>query len=345
MKIFGISIFLLALGAGAVRSAETVVENKPVISRTAPRLEKDDLDKVPGKLGSGEKGGESAPIAGTDRVAASTETISQDIQAAAQDEVPIVLDPPPMDLPFKDVVGFARPGQGERVLTGPVDHLPGNEILGLAVVDARQGLSPLALKIPTPPFVRMEAPFGNEATQWTFRVEDPTERAVYQTAGVSQPPAILSWDGYSDGIMRMRAGVVYQPVLRLTDPRGLPQQFFGDPIQLDVMQFDQGGVRHVEFRTHALFQNNSQELAVEAVPLVRSLLNAMRVNDRGPYRVTLYESDSGRPLAEKRLAVLKKFFMDAMVMDAERFVFAVHPPHERGPVVEFQMDLLAEVNP
>jgi hypothetical protein len=344
MKTFAIIIILMN-GAGVVWSAETGGENKPVISRTAPRLEKDELENVPGKLGPGEKGGETAPIAGTERVSTSTETISQDIQASAQDEVPIVLDPPPMDLPFKDVVGFARPGQGERVLTGPVDHMPGNEILGLAVVDARQGLSPLALKIPTPPFVRMEAPFGNEATQWTFRVEDPTERAVYQNGGISQPPAILIWDGYTDGVMQMRAGVVYQPVLRLTDPRGLPQQFFGDPMQLDVMQFDQAGVRHVEFRTHALFQNNSQELAVEAVPLVRSLLNAMRVNDSAPYRVTLYESDSGRPLAEKRLSVLKKFLMDALVMDSDRFVFEVKPPHERGPVVEFLMDLVGQANP
>lgn len=340
-----LTILLVALGAGTVRAQEPVGDNKPVISRTAPRLEKEPLDNVPGKLGTDDKNSGTAPIVGTEKVAASTETISQAIEAPAQDEVPIVLEPPPMDLPFKDVVGFSRPGQGERVLTGPVDHMPGNEILGLAVVDARQGLSPLALKIPTPPFVRMEAPFGNEATQWTFRVEDPSEQAVFQIAGVSQPPAILEWDGFRDGVMKMVAGVVYQPVLRLTDPRGLPQQFFGDPIQLDVVQFDQAGVRHVEFRTHALFQNNSQEMAVEAVPLVRSLLNAMRVNDTEPYRITLYEPDNGRPLAEKRLAVLKKFFVDALVMGPDRFVFAVQSPNERGPVTEFLMAVSPETVP
>nr|MBP9698718.1 hypothetical protein [Elusimicrobiota bacterium] len=144
MKKYGFVILFYSLGAGSVRAAETAVENKPVISRTAPRLEKDEIEKVSGKLGADEKGAESVSITGTERVAASTDTISQDIQASAQDEVPIVLEPPPLDLPFKDVVGFARPGQGERVLTGPVDHMPGNEILGLAVVDARQGLSPLA---------------------------------------------------------------------------------------------------------------------------------------------------------------------------------------------------------
>jgi hypothetical protein len=78
--------------------------------------------------------------------------------------------------------------------------------------------------------------------------------------------------------MAMLAGVVYQPVLKLTDPRGIPQKYFGDPIQLDVLQFDQDGVRHVEFRNDVLFQRETADLAMDAVPLVRSLLNIMREN-------------------------------------------------------------------
>lgn len=316
-------------------------EAKPVVSKTAPRLEPAALEGPKGNLNPEASGTTPVlPTLETPRASTDSEkSISQDIEAASHDEVPIILEPPPTDLPFKEVVGFARPGQTERVLTGPVDHLPPNEILGLAIVDFRQALSPMPIRIPGPPFVRMEVPSGSAASNWSFQVEDQSEQTVYQAGGMQLPRDLVVWDGRQDGVMVMLAGVVYQPVFKLTDPRGIPQQYFGDPIQLDVLQFDQSGVRHVEFRNEVLFQRDSSDFAREAAPLVRSLLNIMRENMGSPYRLVVHEEEGGHSLAEKRGEKLKRFLEDALVLDADQFVLTVEPVGPRGLVTEFLIPL------
>jgi hypothetical protein len=328
-----LALFFLA---GTGTSAE-----KPVVSKTAPRLTPTELDGPQGNLTPVSTGRDSAlPTPENQRVSSETiKSISQDIQAPSHDEVPIVLDPPPTDLPFKDVVGFARPGQTERVLTGPVDHMPANEILGLAVLDFRQAVSPLQVRIPSPPFFRMEIPAGFESATWSFQVEDQSEKTVFQTGGLRVPQDLVVWDGFKDGAMVVLAGVVYQPVLKLVDARGMAQQYFGDPIKLDVLQFDQGLVRHVEFRSHLMFQRDSSEMALEGMSFVRAVLNVMRENLGSPYRIVVHEDEGGRSLAEKRMEKLRRFMEDVMVLGSEHFIFSVQPAGERGPVTEFLIEI------
>lgn len=286
--------------------------------------------------------GEASPLPTPDNSRASSDTIksiSQDIEAQSHDEVPIVLESPPVNLPFKDVVGFSRPGQTENVLTGPVDHLPANEMLGLAVLNMRQAVSPLKFQIPSPPFVLMEIPAGYETSNWSFRVEDQSEQTVYQTGGMRVPQDVVSWDGFNEGAVALLAGVVYQPVLKLTDVRGIPQQFFGDPIQLDVLQYDQAGVRHVEFSNAVLFQRDSADFVLDVAPLVRSLLNILRSMAGAPFRIVIHEDERGRPLAEKRVAKLTRFLEDALVLDSGSVVAAPEPAGPRGPVTEILITL------
>lgn len=311
-------------------------EAKPVVSKTAPRLESKESDPSKGTLGvSSQTATTALPTLDTSRTStAPVDAMNQNIEAASRDEVPILLEPPPMDLPFKDVVGFARPGQTERVLTGPVEHTPGNEILGLAVLNPRQAMNPLGFRIPSPPFIRMEVPAGYESSNWSFTV-DRGEETIYQTGGMVTPRDVVVWDGFKDGAMVLLAGAVYSPVLKLVNARGVPQQYFGDPIQLDVLQYDLGGVRHVEFSDEVLFQRDSSEFAIDAAPLVRALLNVMRMNAGAPYRVTVFESEGGHPLAEQRAATLRRFLEDALVLDSDNFIVTVEAQGSRGPVTEF----------
>jgi hypothetical protein len=335
MNTRGLLLFLVVIPLGL--QANPSSEAKPVVSKTAPRLEPTELEGPKGNLnpsGTGDVG--ALPTAENPRASTdSLKSISQNIEAASHDEVPIVLEPPPVNLPFKDVVGFARPGQTENVLTGPVDHLPANEMLGLAVLDFRQGVSPLQFQIPSPPFVRMEVPGGFEASHWSFRVEDQMEKIVFQTGGMRVPQDVVSWDGFKEGAIVLLAGVVYQPVLKLTDIRGIPQQYFGDPIQLDVLQFTERGVLHVEFRNPVLFQRDSADFVLESAPLVRSMLNLLRRNAGTPFQVTVYEDERGRPLAEKRVEKLKRFLEDALVSDSDIMAVKAEPAGGRGSVTEF----------
>ncbi len=325
---------------GAIWAAEP--KEKPVVSKTAPRLESKEADQPKGNAGGPSSAATTAlPTLDTSRTfTAPVDAMNTNIEAASRDEVPIELEPPPMDLPFKDVVGFARPGQTERVLTGPVEHLPANEILGMAVLTPRQAFSPIGFRIPSPPFVRMEVPAGYESSNWSFTVEQG-EQTVYQVGGMAPPRDLVTWDGFKDGAMALLAGVVYSPVLKLVNARGIPQQYFGDPLRFDALQYDLGNVRHVEFCNDVLFQRDAPDLAIDAAPLVRSLLNGMRENMGAPYRVTVFESEGGSPLAERRAALLSRFLQDALVLDPENLVVATSPPGPRGPVTEILITLPA----
>ena len=314
-------------------------EAKPVVSKTAPLLGPAPLEGPEGKLNPEGTAPTALPVTEPVRVSSGgVNSISQDIQAVSHDEIPIVLEPPPTDLPFKDVVGFARPGQTERVLTGPVDHLPANGILSLAILDFRQAVSPLPIQIPSPPFIRMEVPHGAGVSNWSFQVEE-TEQVVYQAGGMQIPRDVVVWDGFKEGVMSIVAGKVYQPIFKLTDARGIPQQYFGDPIQLDVLQYDQDGVRHVEFGNDVLFQRDSSDIERNAIPFVRSLLNVLRENSGSPYRVVVHAKEGELPLAEKRKEILKRFLEDALVLDADQFVLSAEPVGSRGAVTEFSVAL------
>jgi hypothetical protein len=333
MQRFLLALCLLPLGF----LSATEPAAKPVVSKTAPRFDQTQLEGPKGNLNPEGAGGVGL-LPTPENSRASTDSIksmSQEIETTSHDEVAIVLEPPPVNLPFRDVVGFSRPGQTETVLTGPVDHLPGNEMLGLAILDMRQAVSPLQFQIPAPPFISMEIPAGYTTSNWSFRVEDQSDQTVYQIGGIRVPRDLVLWDGFKDGTMAVLAGVVYQPVLKLTDARGIPQQFFGDPIQLDVLQYDQGDVRHVEFSNVVLFQRDSADFLLDVAPLVRALLNILRRHSGAPMRIIVHEDERGRPLAEKRVVRLRQFLEDALVFNSENVSVAAESVGPRGSVTEF----------
>lgn len=333
---FSLCMLLLFLGGPFLFANESA----PVVSKTAPRLESVTPESSQGQLDAGGRGAAALPTPDTARSSTGTvESMSQNIEVGARDEVPIVLDPPSFNLPFKEVVGFSRPGQTEKVLTGPVDHLPGNEVLNLSVLDPRQAMSPFPVRIPEPPFIRMEIPAGYDSSNWSFQVEGPLSQIVYQVAGLILPQDLVVWDGFKDGEMVLLAGEVYLPILRLTDGRGIPQQYFGYPIQLDVLQYTRLGVLHVEFKNSVLFQRDSAEISPQVLPLVRALLNRMRRYAGDPYRITVYEDEGGKPLALKRVNALKNFFEDALILDGDRFVFYAEPAGPRGSVTSILISL------
>ncbi|MBL0058053.1 MAG: hypothetical protein IPP35_02825 [Elusimicrobia bacterium] len=321
-------------------------EAKPVVSKTTPLLGPQPAQPK-GPLPGGETPNDRE-LPASDKPkdnAAPDNSRSLEITSSAQDEIPIALDPPPLDLSFKDVVGFARPGQTQRVLDGPVEHMPGNEILGLAILDPRQALGALPLRIPSPPFIRMEVPPGLETSKGSFGVMDQMSRVIYDKSGPELPRDLAVWDGFQNDVLVLQAGVPYTPMLTLTDPRGSTQRYFGEPIQLEALQFNQGGLLHVEIRNDVLFQRGSADLSIEAVPLVKGLLNIMRVHVGSPFRVTVYAGEGGRGVAEQRADTLKRFLEDALVFEGDNFKPGVEAQGARGEVTEILITLEPETQP
>ena len=161
------------------------------------------------------------------------------IMGEAKDEVPLIKDPPPMTLSFEEVVGLSREGQTARVLSGSIAHLTHEQKSGLVQLDSRQTVIPLAVRIPRAPFFQMEPPPGTASTRWELRVVDQNNRMVGRLEGTSLPPELVSWDGFSEGEFKVKAGPAYTPLLEVTDAQGKKQITFGEPAQWDALQYEQ----------------------------------------------------------------------------------------------------------
>jgi len=262
------------------------------------------------------------------------ESMDVTITGEARDEIPVVLDAPPLDLPFKDVAGLSRDGQTDRVLNGPMEHIGGGELLSLALLDPRQVLGSLPVKIPAPPFIQMELAPGLEAAHWDFRVLDEANQMVHRAEGDALPKDLIVWDGLAQGVMKIRAGQVYTPLLILTTKARKIDRFYGEPVLFDVMQYPQGDLRRVEFLNESLFGMGSADIFPEMAPAMKPLLSLMRRNTGSLYHVTVYYTPSEANLARARLKTLKDLFEESLMQEASAFVFETAPAVERGDITE-----------
>lgn len=328
-----IAVFLAGATIGAPGAAAEAKKSK--ISKTAPRLDKKEEDR---DISSGKAPQTSLPSLGnTEQTASEGDAIKLKVKGEAEDEIPVAVVPPPVDLPFKDVVGFARPGQTDRVLTGFVEHLPANEILNLAVLNSRQGLATGSVRLPRAPFIQMEVPPGLEILGYRFTVKDQNAQTVHSQESRQGARDLMIWDGFVEGRCAVKVGLAYTSELSVDLADGRSQRFFGDPVQFDVIRYDQDGDTFVEFRNERLFLTASEELARDGLPLMKSLLGLLRTRTAKPYNIVISVSRDGENLAARRLKVLQKFMMDALVLDADAFVFDIADTTDRGDVTTFRM--------
>jgi|GEM_PF-4167563 len=333
-------LLVFLLGAVAGTGAEKT-EKKNKVSKSAPTVQ----DTTPSKgISQGERATEALPVpSDANSMAQQSETMKMEVEAAnISDEIPIDLGPPAFNVSFRDVVGFARPGQTERVLSGPVEHMPPNEVLGLAVLDPRQALGPLTVQIPTPPFVRMEVPNTLSVGHWSFSVMDQSGEVIHSFSGEELPKDLIVWDGYKDDVMVVRPGIAYTPVFTVTDLRGATQRYFGDPIQLDVMSFLQGGLRYLEMANDRLFVSNSSDLSPNAALLTQAVLSVLRRSVGTPFRVTIFYGEGGKELAERRVKTLSVLMSDALVLEPQNLSFGVASDQKRGNATQFLFSVLTD---
>lgn len=330
-------LILLSLAGSlpAVDADSKEAAKKSKISKTAPRVE-----EPGGKKGidTGDAPKQDLPSLGdSETSAAQGDAIKLKIKGEASDEIPVVVDPPPLDIPFKQVVGFSRPGQTERVLTGFVEHLPANEILNLAILDSRQALSPGAIRLPRPPFIQMEVPPGLEVLTWQLRVKDQETAVVYSQSSGDPIKDLLVWDGFENGQCKIKVGIAYLPELTVRTVDGRTQPFHGDPVLFDAMRYDEGGDTRVEFRNSRLFLPQSEELAKEGIPLMKSVLALMRTRPGKPYEITVAGVPGDERLAQYRLRTLQRFLPDVLVRESDAFVFRAVAAGDRGDITTFGM--------
>jgi hypothetical protein len=286
---------------------------------------------------------EPAPVASTAPApspeATGEEPLDVTITGEAKDDIVILKDPPPLDLPFKDLIPLSRENQREKVLANPVVHMTADDVQALTFMDARQTVLSLPVQIPEPPFFRVPVPPGvGPGTVCELQVFDQEGQLFYHQDKAATSGGLVTWDGAGDPANRIAAGKAYTPVLILHPPKGSSRRHFGDPVQLDVLQFPDGRFRRVEFAVDRLFAKGSADFDPAMTPSLMASADLLRrSNESAPARIALQQADPQGTLAQRRLAVLKKYYMTALGTGPDAFEFAGEVPGARGEILSVTM--------
>lgn len=273
---------------------------------------------------------------GTTAGADGAEPLDVTITGVSKDEIPVVKTPAPLGLPFREVISLSREGQTDGILAEPVEYLSPKDKTRLMELDSKQTSSPLMVQIPKPPFFHLEVP-NLQPYFWEFQVVDQNNQVVRRTQGNELPTTFLEWDGYQDGVFKVLVGPAYSPVLLMTDAAGKNRRFFGDPVQLDAVQYEQDGLLHVEFSNDRLYERDGPGFAKEMKPLVDACLNVMRRRIGTPFRVIVYEKTETAALTQKRLETWKKFLQEKLVLEPDDITLVTMSPKDRGRVTAVMM--------
>ncbi len=288
-----------------------------------------------------EEGVAEAPDPGATQSAEGTakpdDSLDVTITGEAKDEIPPGKEPPPLDVPFQDVASLSREGQREQVLSDPVQHMAAEQQVKLLALDSRQTASPLLIHIPSPPFFRLEPPQGLSPYLWELQVVDQNNQVIKSLQGTTLPFPFLEWDGFDQETFKLRVGPAYTSILTVRDADGKSRRYFGEPIQLDALQYEEDGLLHIEFNNSRLYRRGSAEFSPDVVPLLRASLDIMRRRVGTTFRVVIYEDPSASGLSQKRLEAWKTLLQNELVISAEDITLVAMAPQDRGKVTALMM--------
>jgi hypothetical protein len=271
------------------------------------------------------------------------------ITGELHDEIPVVKAPPSLDVPFRDVITFSRDGQTEAILAEEVRYMSPEDHNRLIEMHSQQTASPAPVLIPAPPFFRMEVPSeaatllsggtsGGAAPEWEFQVVDQNNRVVKSLSGRSAPSTFFEWDGYEGGVIALKAGPAYSPLLLVKDAEGRTHRFFGEAVQMDALQYEQDGLLHIEISNDRLYERGSAAFADEIKPVLDGMLDVVRLRVGTPLRVVIYETPAGGPsLAQQRTKTWKDYLVDKLMITPDDVTVATAPDGERGGVTSVMM--------
>ncbi len=269
-----------------------------------------------------------------DAPAGAADSLDVTITGEARDEIPLTKPEPSVDISFDKIAGLSREGQTDRVLTGPVEHMTGEDQMSLLHMDSRQTYLGLPIRIPSAPFIRMEISPGLSSYIWELQILDQNDKALKALEGTTLPKYVVEWDGFHDGTFRLLAGSAYTPVLVLTDEKKRVQRYFGEPVRYTAMQYIQDGLLHIEFDNTRLFERGRSDFSPDTLPYLAASLNVLRQHVGKPIRVILFAAPGNSPLPARRLETLKSFYKEALAIEDDMISFDVQPMRDRGDVTE-----------
>jgi hypothetical protein len=221
----------------------------------------------------------------------------------------------------------------------PVDPLTGDQQTDLLKLNSNQTIQSLPVRVPKPPFCQVEVPANLASSSWEFQVVDQDNQEVYRKEGKSFSSRVMEWDGFQNGEFKIRVGPAYTPILTLIDVQGKKQRLFGEPIQLDAVQFEEKGVLYIEFLNSRLYERGSADFAPEMAPLLQAALNLMRQHAPAPVRLTVYENPESKAPTQRRLDNWRRFLSESLILKPETLNLSALAPKNRGEVTSIAVPL------
>lgn len=286
----------------------------------------------------------TATPAGTEAPAdgASSDNMDVTVTGEAKEEMPVTKETPSWDVSFQEIATLAKEGQTEKVLAEEIRHMTLEQQTNLVEMDSKQTLSPSLIRLPAPPFFRMEVPqnvtAANPKRRWKFQVVDQGNKVIHEVQGTEWPQTLLlTWDGFKNGAMAVQVGQAFTPLLFVTEGNGRVQRFYGDPIQMDAIQYEQDGLLRVEYGNNRLYEARAADFSPEMEPFLLSTLDLMRLRVGKPFRVTLYDDPGTAPLTQKRLEAWKTFLLDKLMINSDDITILSMPTGNRGKITSITM--------
>jgi hypothetical protein len=169
---------------------------------------------------------------------------------------------------------------------------------------------------------------------WTFEVIEGPAEVLMRQDGTGKVVEPLEWDGAGpSGQDAIRVGRTYY--FRFTGRRG-PESFVltSEPVTLTSLALrDYLGGGRLEVSNDELFVRGKAKLKPEAARYLRPVADRLRrLPSAEPYRLELCHAKPGSALAKDRADALKRWFAEALLINAARVVVALRSDAERGDV-------------
>jgi flagellar motor protein MotB len=270
---------------------------------------------------------------------ATPDNLDVTIKGQAKDDIQIEKVSPPTDIPLQDLVTLSREGETEKVLAMPLDYVSPHDRQSFMDLNSLQVVTPLPLHFAKPPFCRMETPRNAVPYLWEFSVVDQDNHTLKVSGGKSAfPQKMLEWDGKDDaGRLAFMVGKAYNPVLTTTDVNGNQQKFYGDPVQIDVIEYEQGDLLNVEFNNDRLYERGQAVFAPDMAAVLEGMLNLLRARHGTPIRLIVYDTATRQSLAGQRIEIWKKYLQEQLLIPADDITTLASPVKDRGIVTTISM--------
>lgn len=140
--------------------------------------------------------------------------------------------------------------------------------------------------------------FEKTVSSWELVITDANGEVVRRYAQRGLPPSSIFWDGRTDGGEMCNMGEVYNYLFTAFDAIGNPTRISGRSYKFNGVVYEEKGSKIIAISCGVLFNENSQDLVMDAVTYLDEMGNIVKENFKK--EVVVYSYSESEVLAKSR---------------------------------------------